>query len=181
MRPQQSVEGNYFAMASRDHSLLPKQKAKNEKGIPHPCSSICSRLNKKRSIFLLLGMENVNKPLRCLIRNDADGRHSFFTEGCQCISAGLTRKSTEPMREGRDLTPAGDRQRLKYHPGLLASDHTTFLEVMAWGCLRTHITLSEVLLKTATICSFSPYPQWHYKKMPNHFPRLFRNRRMLVQ
>lgn len=106
------------------------------------------RRNKKRSIFLLLGTENVNKPLRCLIRNDADGRHSFFTEVCQHIPAVLTRKTTERTRAGGDLTPACDRRRLKHHPGPPASDHTTLLEVMAWGCLRTRITLSEVLLKT---------------------------------
>ena len=60
-------------------------------------------------------MENVNKPLRCLICNDADGSHSFFTEVSQHISA-VQHTKPQNTQEGRDETAAHDQQRLKLSP-----------------------------------------------------------------
>lgn len=50
--------------------------------------------------------------------------------------------------------------------------HSHLRENTPWGCLRTHITVSEVLLEIATIWSFSSYPQQHCNNT-QHFPLPF--------
>lgn len=88
----QSAKDDSFAMANRDHSFLPKQKAKQEKE-SSTSASHCAGLIEK-SICPLLGMENKNKPLGVLFVMMLNGRDSFFTQECQCLSEVLTHETT---------------------------------------------------------------------------------------
>lgn len=58
--------------------------------------------------------------------------------------------------------------------------HSHLRENTPWGCLRTHITVSEVLLEIATIWSFSSYPQQHCNNT-QHFPLPFYPRHTLLK